>query len=99
MPDIILPFTRPPHDHCGSVHSGIQYLNLIRGIPKEKILVGLPFYGREFNATRLYGPSTGGDITYAYCDIEPKIGAGWTFHWDEISKVPYLINSYKVNHL
>ncbi|MBN2411699.1 T9SS type A sorting domain-containing protein [candidate division KSB1 bacterium] len=80
-------------DFCGSVNDGLIYLNLTRKVPKEKILIGIPFYGKEFNASRLYGPSTGGDVTFKYNEIIPLINNGWTYYWDNISMVPYLIKN------
>jgi len=87
------PLYSPPSDHCGSVDAGFKYLNLTRKVPKEKILIGIPFYGKEFNASQLYGPSTGGEKTFRYNEIIPLINNGWTYYWDNISMVPYLINT------
>ena len=39
------------------------------------------------------GGSTGGDVTYRYSEILPKIASGWTYHCDDFSKVPYLQNA------
>ncbi len=89
------PLYSSPADDCGSVDEGFKYLNLTRKVPKEKILIGIPFSGREFNASRLYGPSTGGDVTLNYNEIIPIINNGWTYYWDNISSVPYLINTDK----
>ena len=83
----------PAVDNCGSVDDGIKYLIYKRGLPPEKILLGLAFYGREFNTSGLYHSSTGGDATYGYADIVPLIGNGWVYHWDNVSKVPYLTNT------
>ncbi|WP_456443315.1 glycosyl hydrolase family 18 protein [Caldithrix abyssi] len=83
----------PQVDACGSVDDGIRYLLNERGLPPEKILLGLAFYGREFNSHGLYQSATGGDVTYGYADIVALIGQGWNYRWDDISKVPYLINS------
>lgn len=88
------PLYAPPTDFDGSVQVGVQYLQGSRGISKGKINLGLPFYGREFNAAALYGPSTGG-AELEYNVIAPRRNAGWEYHWDEISKVPYLTNSTK----
>jgi chitinase len=85
------PLYAPPTDFDGSVDEGVQYLTNTRKIPKEKIHLGLPFYGREFNASALYGPSTGG-YDFEYSVIAPRRNAGWVYHWDEVSKVPYLTN-------
>jgi len=86
------PLYAPSNDHCGSVHDGIQYINITRNVPKEKILLGIPFYGKGFNATGLYATHTG-TTDYSYTDIIPLIGNGWTYYWDNVSKVPYLMNS------
>lgn len=86
-------------DNCGSVSGGFEYLTKTRGVPKEKVLIGIPFYGREFNATRLYGPATGGDVSYNYQEILPLIGNGWTRYWDNTAKVPYLLNSSKTRFI
>ena len=86
------PLYAPSNDHCGSVHDGIQYINVTRNIPKQKIVMGIPFYGRGFNATGLYAPHTG-STEYSYSDIVPLIGNGWMYVWDNVSKVPYLMNS------
>jgi len=79
-------------DQCGSVNDGYYYLTGTRGVPKEKILIGIPFYGRQFSASRLYGPATGGtDLNYR--DIFPMIGSGWTRYWDNAAQAPYLLNT------
>ncbi|MGH7494425.1 MAG: glycosyl hydrolase family 18 protein [bacterium] len=86
------PLYAPVTDVDGSVHAGVQYLSNSRRISKEKIHLGLPFYGREFNASSLYGPSTGGgDLTYSA--IAPRLTSGWEYFWDDVSKVPYLLNA------
>lgn len=82
-------------DVDGSVDSGFQYLTQTRGLAPDQILIGLPFYGRSFNASKLYGPSSGSGSEYRYSDIPPLIEAGWTFHWDDVAHVPYIINPEK----
>jgi len=51
------------------------------GIPKEKLTVGLAFYGR--------GVAPCGDYV-DYKDIPSRIEAGFTENWDEQAMVPYL---------
>ncbi len=87
------PLYAPSNDYCGSVDEGVRYLMDTRGVSSDKILLGLPFYGRQFNTKGLYQSSTGGDVTYGYKDIVAMIGNGWSYHWDEVSKVPYLTNT------
>jgi chitinase len=79
-------------DTDGSVSSSIDYMTKTRHLSSEKVVLGVPFYGREFNASRLYGPSTGGDIDYDYKDIVVLRRQGWSYHWDNTAKVPYLTN-------
>lgn len=84
------PLFAPTNEPEGSVDRGIQYL-LSRGLPAEQIFLGIPFYGKEFTASQLYGPSTG-CVDRRYYEIVPLIAAGWTYHWDNVSQVPYLTN-------
>jgi len=85
------PLYAAPGEQEGSAHQGIQYLLSI-GISSENILIGIPFFGKEFNTSELYGPSTGGNALN-YSQIVPKIESGWIYHWDDVSQVPYLTNS------
>ncbi len=86
------PLYAPATDFDGSGHQGILYLRNQREIPQEKIHLGLPFYGKECNATRLYGPSSGWtDLEYAA--VAPRLQSGWDYFWDDVAKVPYLLNT------
>jgi GH18 family chitinase len=93
------PLYPPQSSTEGSVHTGIQYLNITRGIPKQQILLGIPFYGRGCNAVGLFQPHTGGDAEYYYSQVVPKIGNGWTYFWDDICKVPYLMNTGSTKYI
>jgi len=85
------PLYAPSNEYDGSAHESIQYLKS-RSLPGNKILMGIPFYGRRFTATGLYQNSTGGE-GLNYSEIVSKIGNGWTYHWDSVAKVPYLTNT------
>lgn len=75
-----------------SVHASITFLMRRHKIPSEKILMGVPFYGRRFKAAGLYGPSTGGD-GIVYREVVKLMNAGgWKHQWDDVSMVPYLQN-------
>ena len=83
------PLYAPATDSDGSVHQGIQYLTVTRRIPKTKVLLGIPFYGKEFAATSLYGPQSGTKDLF-FGDAMAKCDSGWTYHWDAVSRVPFL---------
>ena len=94
------PLYQPPGENDGSGYDGMQYLHVTRGIPKNKILFGMPFYGKHFYASELYGPATDGNTTYLYSEIARKFAAGgWVYHWDDFSKVPYLLNTYNTRFI
>ncbi|MCE5252074.1 glycoside hydrolase family 18 protein [bacterium] len=77
-----------------SVNTSVAFLTKKMGVPPEKILLGLPFYGRQFKTMQLYGPKTGGD-GISYRDIVKRLDEGWTRSWDDVSMVPYLVNPEK----
>ncbi|MDZ7386378.1 MAG: glycosyl hydrolase family 18 protein [candidate division KSB1 bacterium] len=79
------------NDPCGSAHEAAVYL-LSCGLPRQKVLIGIPLYGRLFTAARLYGPSTGGAEVW-YSVVTSDYLPTWRYHWDEIAKVPYLTNA------
>ncbi len=79
-------------DQAGSCYSSIEYI-LSTGIPPEKMLLGVPFYGKQFNASGLYKPYTGNVPDLNYSQIVDSINTGeWNYYWDDQSMVPYLIN-------
>lgn len=65
-----------------------HYLN-DKGIPPEKLCIGIPFYGWQFQASVLFGTSTGG-IQRRYYEIQPLPEEGWIHHWDEGTQTPWL---------
>jgi len=87
------PLYQPPGDNCGAVDVGMTYLHQTRGIPKNQLTVGIPFYGKEFITSGLYGSFTGLVTDHIYSAIIPRLSSGWTYNWDNVSMVPYLTNS------
>ena len=88
------PLYQPSNCIDGASDQGIHYLNIIRQVPKHQILFGLPFYGKEFDATGLYQPITGNVNDLLYTDVAPRIANdNWVNYWDDFSKVPYLLNN------
>ena len=84
-------YQSPPGDADGSVETGINYLVNTRGLPENKINMGIPFWGKKYNASTINGSFTGSVIDMYYSEILPLIGNGWTYEWDNIAKCPYLV--------
>jgi chitinase len=86
-----------PANSDGCISDGLAYLRSTRNIPAEKLLLGLPFYGKLFNGTAtLYSPYTPNQVSYlGYTDIVSlqKNQPGWIYTWDAVSHVPYLSNT------
>jgi chitinase len=66
-----------------------------RGVPGEKLLVGLPFYGERFDDVsalhQLLGGRDGGAIDYP--DVTKLVNNGWTEERDPVAQVPYLVHA------
>ncbi len=71
-----------------------------RGLPDNKILMGIPFYGHEvLNASDMYGKCADGKCITThqlnYNKIVPMIEQGWERKWDDKCQVPYLVRQSK----
>ncbi|MDE3186407.1 MAG: glycoside hydrolase family 18 protein [Acidobacteriota bacterium] len=72
------------------------------GVPAEKILLGVPFYGKVWgevadNDHGLFKPGVkapGVDAAYSVIE-ETMLGHGFTRYWDETARVPYLYSEEK----
>ncbi len=92
-------FTSPGDKYNGSVKSCMEAY-LCAGVPREKIVIGAAFYSRRWDGlppvnhglfqpaatTGLYGP---GYTTLMNEYIDKN---GFTRHWDDDAKAPYLFN-------
>jgi chitinase len=73
---------------------------LDHGVPPDKIVLGLPFYGQVWSGVRdenegLYEPymsRPGEDGVLSYREIEQDYLPVYTRHWDNQAKVPWLYN-------
>jgi len=86
------PLYPPATYNSGSVDESVRYLTSTRGLAKEKIVIGIPFYGRGCDAGAYGAANTGGNVEYGYSEIAPKSKNGWSYRWDRTAKVPYLLN-------
>ena len=88
------PLFQPANCTDGADDNGIKYLMITRKIPKDKLLLGVPFYGKEFNSAGLYQARTGSVTDLLYSDIVPRLSnANWEYFWDDFSKVPFLLDT------
>ena len=88
-------YPSPSNDPDGSCHTSMNYLIQSRGIEPNLVNLGIPFYGKEFNASVINGGSSGGSITYQYNSVLNLIDAGWTYDWDAVARAPYIRNPDK----
>lgn len=86
-------YQSPPGDADGSVQTGINYLVNTRELPENKINMGIPFWGKKYNASTINGYFTGSVTDLRYYDIVELINNDWSSHWDDVAKCPYLINT------
>ncbi|NWQ43403.1 fibronectin type III domain-containing protein [Bacillus sp. EB106-08-02-XG196] len=74
-------------------------LFLNQGVPANKLIMGIPFYGRAYNQVTnhnngLYQSFTGSGSALSYANLEANYvnKNGFTRYWEPDSKVPWLFN-------
>jgi len=71
----------------GAIESAEYWLN--RGVPRSKLVLGVPFYGRSFDSESMCsGYSVAGEA--AYSDLVGLTSAGFTLQWDPLAHAPFL---------
>ena len=84
-------YPSPPNDLDGSCHENMDYLHNFRGIPKEKINMGMPFWGLKWEASNINEPFSNNSEDIFYFDIPELINNGWSYQWDTNALCPYLV--------
>ena len=84
-------YPSPPGDLDGSCHTNMNYLSNTRGVPRDKINMGMPFWGIKWESSNINEPFTGSTVDVMYYEIPQLIGNGWTYQWDDDALCPYLI--------
>ena len=87
------PISSPLNCSDGSVETALSYLRDQRYIASTQLLMGIPFYGKMFNASELYKSFTGDVTDLEYNKIPSYMNADLSRLWDDYSKVPYLLSS------
>ncbi|MFD1607473.1 glycosyl hydrolase family 18 protein [Oceanobacillus luteolus] len=93
-------FNAPLYDDDGQTWSVDRAVDayLDAGVPAEKVVMGVPFYGYWYNVTSdenngLRQPFEGsGSVTYNRFMQNDYLNNGYTRYWDEGTQVPYLFN-------
>lgn len=73
--------------------AGMAYWNVTKRFPREKLLLGIPCYGRSFLVPRLHLPTReASPRTYlGYNAVRKLLAEGWRREWDAAAAVPYLV--------
>jgi len=88
----------PELRRANNVEGAVEFY-LQHGVPADKLVLGVPFYGRGFrvkDATNdgLYQPYTEPYAAGDWRDIKSKLlkDPKWTQHWHDVAQTPYLFN-------
>jgi chitinase len=82
------PLTTPSWDACGSVDETFAY-GRGRQVPLDKLLIGVPFFGRSFDCGALGRPFTTSQ-GWDYVDVMALPSSEWRRIWDGEAQVPYM---------
>ncbi|MGZ5556335.1 MAG: glycoside hydrolase family 18 protein [Candidatus Aminicenantales bacterium] len=82
------PLYTPAGDSCGSLDETFTYARS-RQVPLNKLLVGVPFFGRSFDCAAMGLPFTTSQ-GWDYTAIMALPGSEWTRVWDGEAQVPYM---------
>jgi len=82
----------------GNGNASVTYLNVTKKIPKDKIVLGIPFYGKMYNSSGLN--QTFSDISddvnvlgLTFRDVLNNIDDTYEYNFDEEAKTPFFIST------
>jgi chitinase len=80
-----------------NLHDAVQAI-LAKGVPRNKLVAGVPFYGRGWRGVESSAPWTAGTGSLqvgGYRIIAEKFlnAPGYVRYWDDVAKVPWLYNA------
>ena len=90
----LTPSPADPERSWRSVTQSMAYWHEERAVPKEKLVVGVPMFGRALPVTEAFAPldpakrKQHGTLTFA--QIRELAGKGWPAEWDAVSQAPWL---------
>jgi chitinase len=91
-------YTNPQDPKHISIDDAVK-MNLKAGVPRRKLVIGVPFYGRRWTGVGpanhgLWQPVTGEGSGIQFWQTVPLVNAqGFVRYWDSIAQTPYLYNA------
>lgn len=94
-------YTNPADPKAISIDHSVR-LNLAAGVPSRKLVIGVPFYGRQWTGVEaenhgLWQPiaaSPASGSTLVFGQISPLVNAnGFVRFWDPVAMTPFLYNA------
>lgn len=90
----LLPSPKDEERGWRSVQSAMDYWHKDRGVPTQKLLVGVPMYGRALPVSKVFEPLDPAKRkqhgALSFTRIRELIGQGWPAMWDYDAHAPWL---------